>query len=136
MQRNANIRDNNRIFEELGLSSLATILSSLPTNKSNFKGGGSGTKGKSSGNNASRGEGSDLSDYIPKLMEPDGGDDDTDLEEEATPLANEVHFLSLLRGRDMGLHISNAYRSCTSVWSTYLQYIILLLSYSFKQLLF
>ena len=36
----------------------------------------------------------------------------------------------------MGLHISNAYRSCTSVWSTYLQYIILLLSYSFKKLFF
>ena len=36
---------------------------------------------------------------------------DTDLEEEATPLANEVHFISWLRGRDAGLHISNAYRS-------------------------
>ena len=39
MQRNANIRDNNRIFEELGLSGLASTLSSLPTKKSNFKGG-------------------------------------------------------------------------------------------------
>ena len=68
-------------------------------------------RGKSSGNNARQGEGSDLSDYIPEHEEPDDGDDDTDLEEEATPLANEVHFLSWLRERDAGLHISNAYRS-------------------------
>ena len=33
MQWNANIRDNNRIFEELGLSGLASTLSSLPTKK-------------------------------------------------------------------------------------------------------
>ena len=57
MQRNANIRDNNRIFEELVLSSLASTLSSLPTKKTTSNGGGSGTKGKRSGNNASRGEG-------------------------------------------------------------------------------
>ena len=100
MQRNVNIRDNNRIFEELGLSGLASILSSLPTKKAISKGGGSGTKGKSSGNNARQGEGSDLSDYIPEIEEPDDGDDDTDLEEEATPLANEVYFLSWLRGQD------------------------------------
>ena len=68
-------------------------------------------RGKSSGNNARQGEGSDLSDYIPEHEEPDDGDDDIDLEEEATPLANEVHFLSWLRGRDAGLHISNACRS-------------------------
>ena len=79
--------------------------------KATSKGGDSGTKGKSSGNNARQGEGSDLSDYIPEHEEPDDGDDDIDLEEEATPLANEVHFLSWLRGRDAGLHISNAYRS-------------------------
>ena len=83
----------------------------MPTKKVTSKGGGSGTKGKSSGNNARQGEGSDLSDYIPEIEEPDDGDDDTDLEEEATPLANEVHFLSWLRGQDAGLHISNAYRS-------------------------
>ena len=91
---------------------------------------------KSSGNNARQGEGSDLLDYIPKVEEPDDGDDDTDLEEEVTRLENELHFLSWLRARDAGLHISNAYRSRTSVGSTYLQYIILLLSYSFKQLFF
>ena len=94
MQWNANMRANNRIMEELGISILASTLSSLPTKKVTSKGGGSGTKGKSSGYNASQGEGSDLSDYIPKLEEPDDGDDDTDLEDEATPLANEVHFLS------------------------------------------
>ena len=105
MQWNANIRDNNRIFEELGLSGLASTLSSLPTKKATLKGGGSGTKGQSSGNNARRGEGSDLSDYIPEIEEPDDGVDDTDLQEEAAPLANEVHFLSWLRGRDAGLHI-------------------------------
>ena len=98
-------------IEELGLSGLASTLSSLPTKKATSKGGGSGTKGKSSVNNARQGEGSDLSDYIPEIKEPDDGDDDTDLEEEATPLANEVHFLSWLRGRDARLHISNAYRS-------------------------
>jgi hypothetical protein len=102
---------NNRIMEELGISVLASTLSSLPTKKATSKGGDSGTKGKSSGNNARQGEGPDLSDYIPKHEEPDDGDDDTYFEEEATPLANEVHFLSWLRGRDAGLHISNAYRS-------------------------
>ena len=111
MQRNTNIRENNRIFEELGLSGLASTLSSLPTKKATSKGGDSGTKGKSSGNNARQGEGPNLSDYIPEHEEPDDGDDDIDLEEEATPLANEVHFLSWLRGRDAGLHISNACRS-------------------------
>ena len=49
--------DDNRIFEELGLSGLASTISSLPTKKEISKGGGSGTKGKRSGNNASRGEG-------------------------------------------------------------------------------
>ena len=73
--------------------------------KATSKGGDSGTKGRSSGNNARQGEGSDLSDYIPEIEEPDDGDDDTDLEEEATPLANEVHFISWLRGRNAGLHI-------------------------------
>ena len=92
-------------IEELGLSGLASTLSSLPTKKATSKGGDSGTKGKSSGNNARQGEGPDLSDYIPEHEEPDDGDDDTDFEEEATPLANEVHFLSWLRGRDAGLHI-------------------------------
>ena len=92
-------------IEELGLSGLASTLSSLPTKKATLKGGGSGTKGKSSGNNARRGEGSDLSDYIREIEEPDDGVDDTDLQEEAAPLANEVHFLSWLRGRDAGLHI-------------------------------
>ena len=53
MQHNANIRANNRIMEELDISVLASTLSSLPTKKSNFKGGGSSTKGKSSGNSAS-----------------------------------------------------------------------------------
>ena len=48
------------------------------------------------------------SDYIPEIEEPDDRDDDTNLEEEVTPLANEVHFLSWLRGRDAGLHIFNA----------------------------
>ena len=106
MQQNANIRANNRIMEELGISVLASTLSSSPKEKkTTSKGGGSGTKGKSSSNNARQGEGSDLSDYIPEIEEPDDGDDDTDLEEEATPLANEVHFLSWLRGRDAGLHI-------------------------------
>ena len=47
-----------------------------------------------------------------------------------------MHSLSWLRGRDAGLHIFNAYRSRTSVWSTYLHYIILLLSYPFKQLFY
>ena len=101
MQWNTNIRENNRIFEELDLSGLALTLCSLPTKKATSKGGDSGTKGRSSGNNARQGEGSDLSDYIPEHEEPDDGDDDTDLEEEATPLANEVHFLSWLRGRDV-----------------------------------
>ena len=101
MQWDANIRDNNRIMEELGISVLASTLSSLLMKKATSKGGGSGTTGKSSGNNASQGEGSDLSDYISEAEEPDDGDDDTDLEEEATPLANEVHFLSWLRGRDV-----------------------------------
>ena len=104
--------------------------------KATSKGGGSGTKGKSSSNNASQGEESDLSDYIPEVEEPNDGDDDTDLEEEATPLANEVHLLSWLRVGDAGLHISNAYRSYTSFGSTYLQYIQVLLIYWFKQLLF
>ena len=94
MQRNANIRDNNRIFEELGLSGLASTLSSLPTKNVTSKGGGSGTKGKSSGNNASQGEGSDLSYYIPEVEEPNDGYDDIDLEEEPTPLAIKVHLLS------------------------------------------
>ena len=40
------------------------------------------------------------SDYIPEIEEPDDRDDDTNLEEEATPLANEVYFLSWLRGQD------------------------------------
>ena len=57
MQRNANIRDNNRIMEELGISVLASTLSSLLMKKATSKGGGSGTKGKSSRNNASQGEG-------------------------------------------------------------------------------
>ena len=52
-------------------------------------------RGKSSGNNARQGEGSDLSDYIPEHEEPDDGDDDTDLENEATPLENEVHIFIL-----------------------------------------
>ena len=121
--------DNNRIFEELGLSGLASTLNWLPTKKATSKGGSLGTKGKSSSNNARQGEGSDLSDYIPKVEEPDDGDDDTDLEEEATPLANEVHLLSWLRVGDAGLHISNAYRSRTSFGSTYLQYIQVLLIY-------
>ena len=136
MQWDANIRDNNRIMEELGISVLASTLNWLPTKKATSKGGSLGTKGKSSSNNASQGEESDLSDYIPEVEKSDDGDDDTNLEEEATPIANEVHFLSWLRGRDAGLYISNAYRSRTSAWSTYLQYIILLLSYSFKQLFF
>ena len=84
MQWNANIRDYNRIFEELGLSGLASTLSSLPTKKVTSKGGGSGTKGKSSGNNARQGEGSNLSDYIPEIEQPYDGDDDTDLEEAVT----------------------------------------------------
>ena len=112
MQRNANIKANNRIMEELGISVLASTLSSSPKEKkTTSKGGGSGTKGKSSSNNASQGEESDLSDYIPEVGKSDDGDDDTNLEEEATPLANEVHFLSWLRERDAGLHISNACRS-------------------------
>ena len=111
MQQEANIRANNKIMEEIGISVLISTVSSLATNKSTSKGGGLGRKVKRSGKNASKGEGSDLSDYIPEAEEPDDGDDDTDLEEEATPLANEVHFLSWLRGRDVGLHISNAYRS-------------------------
>ena len=85
MQRDANIRANNRIMEELGISVLASTLSSLPTKKATSKGGDSGTKGKSSGNNARQDEGFDLSDYIPEHEEPDDGDDDTDLEEGATP---------------------------------------------------
>ena len=105
MQQNANIRENNRLFEELGLSGLASTLNWLPTKKATSNGGSLGTKGKSSSNNARQGEGSDLSDYIPEVDEPDDGDDNTDLEEEATPLANEVHFLSWLRGWDAGLHI-------------------------------
>ena len=105
MQQNVNIRDNNRIFEELGLSGLASTINSLPTKKATSNGGSSGTKGKSSSNNASHGEGSDLSDYIPEIEEPDDGVDDTNLQEEAAPLANEVHFLSWLRGWDAGLHI-------------------------------
>ena len=128
MQQNANIRANNRIMEELGISVLISTVSSLATNKSTSKEGGLGRKVKRSGKNASQCEGSDLSDYIPEAEEPDDGDDDTDLEEEPTPLANEVHLLSWLRVGDAGLHISNAYRSRTSAWSTYLQYIILLLS--------
>ena len=51
-------------------------------------------------------------------------------------LAIEVHLLSWLTVRDAGLHIFNAYRSRTSVGSTYLQYIIVLLIYLIKQLLF
>ena len=39
MQRNANIRDNNRIFEELGLSGLASTLSSLATKKKQLQRG-------------------------------------------------------------------------------------------------
>ena len=39
MQWNANIRDNNRIFEELGLSGLATTLSSLPTKRKQLQRG-------------------------------------------------------------------------------------------------
>ena len=105
MQREANIRANNKIMEELGISVLISTVSSLATNKSTSKGGGLGRKVKRSGKNASQCEGSDLSDYIPEAEEPDDGDDDTDLEEEATPLANEVHFISWLRGRDAGLHI-------------------------------
>jgi len=81
MQWDANIRDNNRIMEELGISVLASTLSSLLMKKATSKGGGSDTKGKSSSNNASHGEGSDLSDYIPEVEEPDSGDDDIDLEE-------------------------------------------------------
>ena len=81
MQWDANIRDNNRIMEELGISVLASTLSLLPTKKATSKGEDSGTKGKSSGNNARQGEGSDLSDYIPEVEEPDSGDDDIDLEE-------------------------------------------------------
>ena len=85
MQQNANIRANNRIMEELGISVLASTLSSSPKEKkTTSKGGGSGTKGKSSSNNASQGEGADLLDYIPKVEEPDDGDDDTDLEEAVT----------------------------------------------------
>jgi hypothetical protein len=40
-------------MEELGISVLASTLSSLPTKKVTSKRGGSGTKGKSSGYNAS-----------------------------------------------------------------------------------
>ena len=58
MRQNANIMANNRIMEELGISVLASTLSSSPKEKkTTSKGGGSGTKGKRSGNNASRGEG-------------------------------------------------------------------------------
>jgi len=39
MQWNANMRANNRIMEELGISILASTLSSLPTKKNNFKEG-------------------------------------------------------------------------------------------------
>ena len=92
-------------IEELGLSGLASTLSSLPTKKATLKGGGSGTKGQSSGNNANQGEGLDLSNYIIEVEELGDGDDHTDLEEEAAPIANEVHFLDWLRGRDAGLHI-------------------------------
>ena len=60
MQQDANIKTNNQIMKELGISGLASTLSSLPTKKATSKGGGSGTKGKSSGNNASHGEESDL----------------------------------------------------------------------------
>ena len=63
--------------------------------KATSKGGDSCPKGKSSGNNARQGEGPDLSDYIPEHEEPDDGDDDTDLENEATPLENEVHIFIL-----------------------------------------
>ena len=41
---------NNRIMEELGISVLASTLSSLPTKKATSKGGGSGSKGKRSSN--------------------------------------------------------------------------------------
>ena len=85
MQREANIRANNKIMEEIGISVLISTVSSLATNKSTSKGGGLGRKVKRSGKNASQCEGSDLSDYIPEAEEPDDGDDDTDLEEEATP---------------------------------------------------
>ena len=99
------MRANNRIMEELGISILASTLSSLPTKKTTSKRGGSGTQGKSSGNNANQGEGLDLSNYIIEVEELGDGDDHTDLEEEAAPIANEVHFLDWLRGRDAGLHI-------------------------------
>ena len=39
MQWNANIRENNRIFEELGLSGLASTLSSLATKKKQLQRG-------------------------------------------------------------------------------------------------
>ena len=50
MQRDSNIMANNRIMEELGISVLASTLSSLPTKKATSKGGGSGRKGKRSSN--------------------------------------------------------------------------------------
>ena len=88
------MRANNRIMEELGISILASTLSPLPTKKTTSKRGGSGTQGKSSGNNANQGEGIDLSNYIIEVEELGDGDDDTDLEEEPTPLAIKAHLLS------------------------------------------
>ena len=94
MGRDVNIGNNNKIMKELGMSSLPLALSSLPRKKSTSKGGRPGSKGNRSCKNASQGEGSDLSYYIPEVEEPNDGDDDIDLEEEPTPLAIKVHLLS------------------------------------------
>jgi hypothetical protein len=84
MQQEARIRKNNRIMEEFGISGLSIDLRTLSRKKTTPKGQSPSSKGKRSGRDGCHGEGSDLS-Y-------------TDLEEEPTPLANEVHLLSWLWG--------------------------------------
>jgi hypothetical protein len=66
--------------------------------KTTSKSQSSGNKEKRSGRDACRGEGSDLSYYIPEVEEPDDVDYDMHIKEEPTPLANEVHLLSWLWG--------------------------------------
>uniref|UniRef100_K3ZNZ9 Uncharacterized protein n=1 Tax=Setaria italica TaxID=4555 RepID=K3ZNZ9_SETIT len=78
------IRKNLRRIEEFGISGLSLALNSL-LRENNFKGGSLGRKRKRSGRHACRGEGSDLSDSIPEVEEPDN----TNLEEMLIPLAIE-----------------------------------------------
>lgn len=93
-QQDEIVKENYRRMRELGVDVVASIFNNWPTKNQ-------GARGGRSGRNSCHGAGSDLSDYDPEDEEPDEGDDDTELEEEAAPLAIEVVLLSCPGGLDI-----------------------------------